>query len=61
MLKTSLCDEKAEDEIISATNNDIADVVMHDSAVTENGKCPTCDPKIRQLGLDLPNSLHTLT
>ena len=34
---------------------------MSDSAVNENGKCPTCDPKMRQLGLELPNSLHTLT
>ena len=34
---------------------------MQDSAVNENGKCPTCDPKMRQLGMELPNSLHTLT
>ena len=32
-----------------------------EGTINGNGKCPTCDPKMRQLSADLPNSLHTLT
>ena len=59
VLKTSLCEEKNEDELFCIGEDN--DVEMNESALNENGKCPTCDPKMRQLGMDLPNSLHTLT
>ena len=42
VLKTSLCDDRAEDELLF-----VGDVEMNDNAVNENGKCPTCDPKMR--------------
>ena len=42
VLKTSLCEDKTEDELLF-----VGDVEMSDSAVNENGKCPTCDPKMR--------------
>ena len=61
VLKTSLCEEKAEDELFATSIGDTGDVEMQESSVNENGKCPTCDPKMRQLGMELPNSLHTLT
>ena len=58
VLKTTLCEEKVEDELFDTQRGDVE---MAETAVNENGKCPTCDPKMRQLSLDLPNSLHTLT
>lgn len=61
VLKTSLCDEKTEDELFATANVDIADHLQEDTAVNENGSCPTCEPKMRQLGMELPTSLHTLT
>jgi len=60
VLKTSLCEDKAEDELLSITRGQ-NDAEMMDDVVHPNGKCPACDPKIRQLSGDLPNSLHTLT
>ena len=57
VLKTSMCEEKVEDELFANEDTEMAD----DSVINENGKCPTCHPKMRSLGLELPNSLHTLT
>lgn len=58
-----MCDEKTEDELFALGGKDDADVDMQAEsvAINDNGKCPTCDPKIRQIGMELPHSLHTLT
>ena len=56
VLKTSMCEERVEDELFANE-----DAEMADTAINENGKCPTCHPRMRSLGLELPNSLHTLT
>ena len=61
MLKTSLCEE-ADDELFSLTARDgQEDVPMQDEAINENGRCPTCDPKMRKLATELPNGMHSLT
>lgn len=60
MLKTPLCEDKAQDELLSI-HRPSKDADMQDAMETLNGKCPTCDPKLRQLSFDLPNSLHSLT
>ena len=49
----------AEDELLSLTKAQPDESEMH--CINENGKCPTCNEKMRSLGYDLPNSLHTLT
>ena len=57
VLKTTLCEEKLEDELFQNL-----DCEMNESQpVNENGECPTCEPKMRSLGRELPSSLHTLT
>ena len=59
VLKTPFCEEKQQDELFFDSNVD-RDVEMAQE-INQNGACPTCDPNIRSLGVELPCAQLTQT
>ena len=43
VLKTSLCDERTDDELFMINESENVDADMKDTCINENGQCPTCN------------------
>lgn len=64
VLKNALCEEIQEDELFMMDDEKEQAQMRHafrGDDVNMNGTCPTCEPKMRELGKDLPNASHSQT